>query len=613
MEGQVVLTKKNRDYLKRETFPKQTYAFSGVDYGQASSATKSRGKLNIKGAPMIITPMPPGAMARKDTSWVQTFGASMDCVMSIMDGKQMGENIIDTGLKWSNPSYFKGLPHSNNSSLYTPVDGKQQIQFIAGKSTASAFRSTGESPILANESRSLGMRAPMQMCGWGKTITMRPTDPEPQDIRVNDDEHKLDRSTWKVGPVDFRWNDNTKMWSAFNDLIADDAGQGLGTFVFSTNPDTSCGFPFLRAKIEDIWSVRRSFREVGTQGAAKDDDVTKSALLCTKLSSYAIENNKLGSWDDVLIVADLCKQTPLQGVCGSETTKEGKLSINTTADFFASALQSGPIIFSVTPPSDKIITGEMYYQGDGCGGSWQPGIEVDICDEKTGGPAALGELYQNDQNLQDAIIEVCQLTIGGGTAGDVSLLDKLLEIQANLLKDVSTDIKDSTNADALSTEVSAGFTKIEAWTEDILAAISFAIFTAVSNAVGGLASSVNDALKDAFEQLKSAIIAGDEFLITQIQACIECPMVALEPDISAPGIPPVMGPLDEIDGPIDLQPEILKIDGEIATEWTAIIDEYDKLGGSLDEDVNAASEESGPDVEIEVDDPCGPGSTKKSC
>jgi len=603
---------KTRDVLKRRNYPRQTYAFSGIDFGDADTATRTRQKLNINGAPMVISPLPPGANATNDATWIQTYGASMDCIMSIMDGIQMADNIIETGFKWSSNSYYRGLPNANNSSLYTPVDGKQQIHFIVGKSTVPSFRETAENPILANESRSLGIRAPMQMCGWGKTITMRPTDPEPFFPRQNDQEHKLDRSTWKVGPVDFRWNDNTKMWSAFNDLIADDEGENFGTFVFSTNPDNACGFPFLRAKLEDVLSVRRTFREMGTEGAAKDDDTTKSAMLCIKLDSYTLGDNKIGSWDEVFIVADLCKQTPLEGVCGNETTKEGKLSINTTADFFASVLQSGPIVFSVIPPTDKIITGEMYYQGDGCGGSWTPGIEVDICDERTGGPAALGELYQNDQNLQDAIIEVCQLTVGG-TTGNVSLLDKILEVQANLLSDINTDVKDAENSKSLSEEVSSGFGKIEEWTEDILAAITFAIFTAVSNAVGGLAGSVNDALEQMYGQLVQIIIDGDQFLITQIQACIECSMTTIEPDRTAPGIPPVIGPLDEIDGPIDLQAEIMAIDGGIATEYDVIIGEYGDLGGSVEEDVNNASETAAIDISIEVDDPCGPGSVEKSC
>jgi hypothetical protein len=570
---------------------------------------------------MVISPLPPGANAQNDATWIQTYGASMDCVMSIMDGEQMAENIIDTGFKWSSPSYFGGLPHANNSSLYVPIDGKQQVHFIVGKSTVASFRNTATDPILANESRSLGIRAPMQMCGWGKTITMRPTDPEPRNKRINDDEHKLDRSTWKVGPFDARWDDNRKMWRSFNDLIVDDEGQNLGTFVFSTNPDAACGFPFLRAKLEDVLSVRRTLREIGTEGAAKADDITKSAMLCVKLDSYALKNNKIGSWSDVLVVADLCKQTPLEGVCGTETTKEGKLSISTTADFFASAIQSGPVVFSVTPPSDKIITGEMYYQGDGCGGSWKPGIEVDICDKKTGGPAALGELYTNDKALQSAIILLCeQLGEGSSTSKDPtgSFIERINQNRDWLKQDINIDIDDAQASIFFAEEVKGALSAIETWTFEIVGTITNEMQQSIGSAIVGASQALDNAITALQAQVFSAMQQGFDFIVLQLAEKCDCAITSPELDKTPIPILPALGQPPNVEPGLDLSSYRISINNIQDQDYQGnVIDKLTILDGEIvdAEGEDETSQEDGPQVQISitVSDPCSGASVKEEC
>jgi hypothetical protein len=92
LEGEETLSNRNwrnRDYIKRLNYPRQTYAFSGTDWGDADGPTTIDDKLVINGAPMIITPLPPGAQAFSDEAWQQTYGASADAFLSIFDGDKL--------------------------------------------------------------------------------------------------------------------------------------------------------------------------------------------------------------------------------------------------------------------------------------------------------------------------------------------------------------------------------------------------------------------------------------------------------------------------------------------------------------------------------------------
>jgi len=551
-----MVEKNNRDYLKRETFPKQTYAFSGIDYGSADSATRVAGKLNISKAPMIITPMPPGALARKDSSWSQTFGASMDCVMSLLDGKQYAKNVIDVNVEFiSKPSYKKGLPTADNSNLYRVVGGKQQIHFIVGKSSVPSFRTQGATATFGIDARSLGIRAPIQMCGWGKTITMRPTDPEPLDKRVNDDAHLFDRSTWKTGPLDARWDERRKVWRAFNDLITDDRGENLGTFVYSTNPDDACGFPFLRAKLEDIWSVRRTVSEMGTEFAAHHDDTTKTATLVTKLSSYAIQgsndNAAIGSWADVLSIVS-CETGGLDGgwgLCGDEETTHASMAIQTSANWSVLGFGTGPIDFSLLIPAQNIKLGEMYFDGDVCGnGKWRPGIAMTSTDVCEAGADQFSDVWDNDINLADAVVSLLdQLQIAFDNL-NFNLTDNL---GGALKEDILVDAEFATTAGLSVATVSAAFTTIEDWSKTFAAIIEAEILNTVANAIGSVNGAIASAVTDTYDAAKSYTDALIDDLISQLSACLgeECvlsrgsgPEVGLFPP-TAGVIPPSINPL----------------------------------------------------------------------
>jgi hypothetical protein len=409
---------------------------------------------------MIVTPMPPGAQGFNNEAWAQTYGASMDCFLSIFDGSSLFTS-IQTANNIGFP-YNEGTFNAKNSNIYEKAGGLQQVQYITSKDTIKEAREAEEAGDV-QELRSLCLRGPIHIAGWGRTVTQRPTDPDPQNPRDNDDEHKTDRSTWKVGPLDVRWDEKRACWRAFNDLIADDEGKNLGTWVHSTNPDLTCGFPFLRGKMEDVWSVRKT---IPGAGLGKTNDSEKSGTVCTKIESLVFQgvDDLVAQWDDVLIVFDECISGPT-AICGGEATTTAELGIKTTSKFFASPFQVGPLAFTLGPPDDDVITGALYYEGDGPCGQWVPGISVSICDI---GGDELTQLWNNDKNLSDAILSTC-------SAVDFN--------QGFILRinDTTKETADS-DKDFASNSVKPAFEKIETWTDDIRVDIANEIAKAVFNA-----------------------------------------------------------------------------------------------------------------------------------
>jgi hypothetical protein len=612
---------RNRDNLKRLNYPRQTYAFSGIDWGEADFPAKTRKKLNILDSPMIISPMPPGALATNDVAWRQTYGASLDCVMSLIDGETYSENIVLSNFTFD-PTIGNALPTAKNNNLYDVIDGKAQIQFVVGKDTIRAARTGAAVPLLPTEARSLGIRAPMQMCGWGHTVGMRPTDPEPQFPRRNDNEHRFDRGSWKIGPLDARWDDRRKTWRAFNDLIADDTGQNLGTLVFSTNPDSACGFPFLRGKLEDIWSVRRTFREIGTEAAAKVDDITKSALLVTKVQSFVIGGpgespNVIAQLSDVLRVHDKCF-SGFEAECGSEKTKEGTLAIKTTADFYQSVLgRTGPIDFSANPPPDNIVLGSMYFVGDGECGGWVPGIEVDLCDA---GATQFGQLYGNDKSLQDAIIDLCgQIgdTDSSSIAPNGSFIQRINQNRDWLRQNINIEITHAGLTATTAGTTSNGFSVVQAWTTTILPVIENEIHKGLASVAAGANNAILTTAETVLELCFAAINDGFAAMAASILENCDCEVAPFQSETPALAIPPILVVPPEVQPPIALDAQINALNQISESIGTDVSDELNKLRGQV---VKAVAADDGPRddpdapaLSIKVRDPCSTSSITKTC
>lgn len=397
---------RNPDFIKGVNFPLQTYAWSGTQWG--SSLAAANGKRATDTSPMVITSQPPGASAKNDTSWQLTFGASHDCVFSLFNGK-----FFNTTSLFKIPENLGGIYRDSigtgDQNIYEQVKigdkGIQQIHYVVSKNTAKEGRDAETYGSDVDEARGIGMRIPLMAGGWGRTIGMRPTDPEPTEDdkkRRNDEEHKLARETWKYGPIDFRWDDRRGVWGSWNDLIADQNKQNLGTLVFDTNPDATCGFPYLKGKLDDVWKIVIDSVQNPT-GVDKDTD--KSGSVATHLRhNWTQKEGTTWRYAALNSAFKIHRSDQSTGKCGTEIFESSFIEILTPTFFHLDDTFDGPICFTGEDIKDSELVGCMKFDG----AQWVPAVDFNACD-KVGYELAV--LFANDKVLADKIIEVCNMLL----------------------------------------------------------------------------------------------------------------------------------------------------------------------------------------------------------
>jgi hypothetical protein len=472
----------NRDELIGINMPRGGYALAGSVWSDVNDDSDES-----SGAPMIINSHTPGMFG---DGWATTYGSSHDAFLSIVDGSAIKAAIDGVSLT----SVYQALPNTRDDNIWEVVGTAQQIQYVVSGADIDDGRSRVNGFGSLNDARGLCVRLPMMACGYGKTKEMLPL---VGTGRQNPDSIKLDRESWNTGSVDLRWDDKKKSWVGFNDLIADHESVSLGTAVFSTNPDSAEGFPWLKARLEDAWWVRQDETLDGTSG--KTDGATTAKLMthlehqwfdaaedgAAKLSSiFIIPHKNL----DPEGTADVPHERGGENTLGSETTGTGaSIDLKSSVHFFKEKAMDGPLkmdrkisdiaeVVCCDNGASKLFIGEMIFLDQQPGlcddvvpptdvpNEWVPAVRVDEC-ELMGGH--IGELVQNDINaikqtskvcvavntwskdLRDEIDGIAQDLIGGigGVAGSVSDVAEQTEAAfADALSQVEKAIEDTLGA-----------------------------------------------------------------------------------------------------------------------------------------------------------------------
>ena len=81
----------------------------------------------------------------------------------------------------------------------------------------------------SQEYRSIGLRGPLVVVGWGYDVQGNPVPANPNDGSKFYDDHKKRQDLWKAGPVDLRWDDTRKVW------VAGGGAGGAGDIWLSTS------------------------------------------------------------------------------------------------------------------------------------------------------------------------------------------------------------------------------------------------------------------------------------------------------------------------------------------------------------------------------------------
>jgi len=512
-------TDENRDFLKRRNYPRQSYALSGIDWGDAASLSKTRSKLSIVGAPMFVSSMPPGASANREDFWQATYGASQDAYLSLIDGSSI-QNNSDAVVANLDAIYRKIFPTAENTNIYQKVNGSQQVQFIVSKNDPETFRQSNDAGD-TTELRTIGQRIPATAAGWGKTVMLRPTDPDPADPRVNDDEHKMDRSTWPVGPIDYRWHPGRRAWTTFNDLIVDDRSKALGTPVFSSNPDSDCGMPFLKGFLDDVWRIRRTNDE-NLVSVIQDPNFQffrfDGGEICTILSHKVFDPNT----NDVAALSDvfIAHGGDSSATCGDETTNTGgQLEIKTTAYFHLNDEVHGPVCFDANGPGADEDVGRMGFTD----GQFCPIVpkELDSACSNPTYATHMAKLFNNDVEITEEGILTLQNFV----------CDWNEDYTQCLMKWIAWAGQNANSA---------------VW------ALNFLIPLYLKLLANSIASSVGNALASSMQSLVGNIEASMQLFGNQISNCFiaaELPACPLEFSLSTPSISVVAPEVPDIEVP----------------------------------------------------------------
>lgn len=430
----------NKDKLLGINMPRQGYAIQGSDY----ATTKG------KDAPMIINLHTPGIFG---DDWINTYGASLDSFLAIVDGFKIVESVETISV---DGVYKDGFPNMKTENVWSKIKHSnspevpiQQIQYVVSGGDIEVGKTRVDNFGELFNTRGLCVRAPMMLFGYGRTKDMLPLTKDDDNERLNSEDSKLDRSLWKGGTLDARWDERRNVWAAWQDIIVDHEDVGLGTTVFSTNPDTDKGFPYLKGKLEDVWWVRQTDALKNTDGKIEGQ---QTAEIMTHLKHKFFDEDTDGSakLDTVFIIPhsdaseedDACHKKGDERILGDETTGDGLfIDIRSTAHFWKEDEICGPIKFgekkselgdtiSCLNENAHFFTGEMIFIDEaiiscasrdqanrpisppsldkGVGEKppceWVPAIQIDEC-ELMGGH--FGSLVRNDIAIVNKVDEIC--------------------------------------------------------------------------------------------------------------------------------------------------------------------------------------------------------------
>ena len=386
----------NQDDIIGMNMPRGSYALSGFDWQVEPGDTES--------PPIIVNGMSPGVgVDQEDDDWDKQYGATYDSFLSIVDGSLIQASIEGNTLT----SPYTSIPSTQNDNIWSLIGGTQQIKYIVSGEDIADGETKDEGFGAVEDTRGIAIRLPMMGVGYGRSREM---------LELFDDSSKMNRTLWNAGSIDVRWDEKRKTWATYNDLIVDHESQGLGTAVFSTNPDLSEGFPFLKGRLEDVWWVRQPFDLDGTDGST---DGATTAKIMTHLEHcfYDDEENGAAPLNTIFVVPhkslppggtpDVCFTQNDENKLGNEVTGESDaIALKTEVGFWFDSTQYGPIKFGeslskienqvcCTNSSSKLFVGEMIFvdapvpecgtepgdvgaDEDDC--VWVPAVRIDECE-----------------------------------------------------------------------------------------------------------------------------------------------------------------------------------------------------------------------------------------
>lgn len=114
--------------------------------------------------------------------------------------------------------YFSEAVFGDASKMIRNSDFVAVVNSSDGKSYDLQVRKANQVGTI-DQVRSVGLRGPMIVSGWGFDIANNPTPSKKKDITEFDTDSVIRRENWKTGPVNLMWDEERKIWAGGLEVI----------------------------------------------------------------------------------------------------------------------------------------------------------------------------------------------------------------------------------------------------------------------------------------------------------------------------------------------------------------------------------------------------------
>jgi len=123
------------------------------------------------------------------------------------------DGLFDTGnSKQVSPTSFDLDPYFRFEKVDFGATVTNDFQWFGGNQNNLAFERRNNVSNNADEYRTYGVKGPMLMSGWGYDVNGNPV-PGKQNKQFDPAMPSQDRSSWKSGPVDLKWDEERQVWA----------------------------------------------------------------------------------------------------------------------------------------------------------------------------------------------------------------------------------------------------------------------------------------------------------------------------------------------------------------------------------------------------------------
>ena len=130
-------------------------------------------------------------------------------------GNEFSSNLVNPAAQDLDP-YFGSDSKRRIGTVDFGVAIVDDFETVSQGGNHMVFEDKGNIAAGANEYRTYGLRGPLLLSGWGYDVNGLPVPGEGQDFELD---YARNRSKWKTGPVDLRWDEDRQVWAGGYQIV----------------------------------------------------------------------------------------------------------------------------------------------------------------------------------------------------------------------------------------------------------------------------------------------------------------------------------------------------------------------------------------------------------